>query len=239
MPEQKGLLRDVLVIVATGIVLGLAHNQLALAGRPPRGLAWIARPEKLESVESIADSTVVDTTLATSTTSGAGVASPSTATSGHATRSNPTSSPSPSDGAGSRATGEGTTEPRPPSGSATAGLPVIPQSSRPLAIELANVKKFVDARAAVLIDAREADEFAAGHIPGAINISIDDAAREPEKLEKLDAHGMPIIVYCGGGDCEASRMLAESLMRDYLKKRVLVFEGGFPGWSSAGYPVAK
>jgi rhodanese-related sulfurtransferase len=122
-----------------------------------------------------------------------------------------------------------------PPGHAT--LPVIPDVPGPLAVKLEAVQQLVRARGAMVIDAREPDEFAAGHIPGAISIPYEAAGGEPERLQALDSGGRPILVYCSGGTCESSRMLAEMLVRDFGKRRVLVYEGGFPEWASAGNPV--
>jgi rhodanese-related sulfurtransferase len=52
----------------------------------------------------------------------------------------------------------------------TAGLPPIPDVGRPVQIELGAVKAYFDADAALLIDAREPEEYAESHIPGSINL---------------------------------------------------------------------
>jgi rhodanese-related sulfurtransferase len=121
-----------------------------------------------------------------------------------------------------------------PQGSAE--LPEIPDLDRPVKIQLGAVKQLVDADAAVLIDAREPDEYEAGHIPGAINMPYDEVSSEPERLENLDSGGKAIIIYCGGGKCELSLTLAWDLI--YAgQTRVVVYEGGFPEWESAGHRV--
>ena len=57
----------------------------------------------------------------------------------------------------------------------------------------ATVKAWVDdGRPVVFLDVREADEFAAGHLPGAINIVYDQVASIARRLP----HGQPIVVYC-------------------------------------------
>ena len=61
---------------------------------------------------------------------------------------------------------------------------------------------------------------------------------DPDKVKKLDPAGRPIVVYCSGGDCELSMNLAK-LMLENGKRKVLVYEGGFPEWQGAGMPVAK
>ena len=58
------------------------------------------------------------------------------------------------------------------------------------------------------------------------------------RLEDFDPQGRPIIVYCGGGTCELSMNLGFALVNAGQKK-VLVFMGGWPEWSTSGYPIAK
>jgi len=123
-------------------------------------------------------------------------------------------------------------------GSATTGVPDIPDIGRPIQIQISKVKAFFDARAATIVDAREPADYAEGHIPGAINLPYDEVATDTERLEKFDSQGKPIIVYCGGGTCELSMNLGFSLV-NAGKKRVLVFMGGWPEWSTSGYAVAK
>jgi rhodanese-related sulfurtransferase len=115
---------------------------------------------------------------------------------------------------------------------------VIPDVPGPLKIELANLKKLHDANAALVLDAREADEYAGGHIRGALHLSYNDALAEPERVKNLDPGGRPIVVYCGGGACELSINLSRVLIEGG-KRRVLIYEAGYPEWETAGYPVAK
>jgi rhodanese-related sulfurtransferase len=119
------------------------------------------------------------------------------------------------------------------------GVPEIPDLDRPFAVQLPTVKRFFDARAAYIIDARDPEEFDEGHIPGAVNLPFSTAGTDPARLEAIDNGERPIIVYCGGGTCEVSMTLAESLVYQYAKRKVLVYMGGFPEWQAAGYPVQK
>jgi rhodanese-related sulfurtransferase len=70
-----------------------------------------------------------------------------------------------------------------------------------------------------LLDVRAADEFAAGHIPGAVNISVDDLRG---RLGELPA-GSPLVVYCQVG------------MRGYLATRILRHSGFDATNISGGY----
>jgi len=47
-----------------------------------------------------------------------------------------------------------------------------------------------------LVDVRTKDEFSGGHLPGAINIPLDELSRHVQELEKKKA---PIVVYCASG----------------------------------------
>jgi len=114
----------------------------------------------------------------------------------------------------------------------------VPDIARPLQIQTARVKQFFDGGAATFVDARDPSEYADGHIPGAVNLPYDQVVTDPARLEAFDPQGKPIIVYCGGGTCELSMNLGFALVAAG-KKKVLVFMGGWPEWSSLGYPVAK
>jgi len=124
---------------------------------------------------------------------------------------------------------------RPPASASS--LPEIPDLGRPILIELGAAKQFHDARAAVFVDAREVSEYGEGHIAGAISLPYDLAVSDPSRLEQLDTGGRAIITYCGGGGCEMSLQLANELMFMGQHDKVLVYEGGFPEWIEAGYPV--
>jgi rhodanese-related sulfurtransferase len=117
-------------------------------------------------------------------------------------------------------------------------LPEIPEIDRPLSTELDTVKQFFDAKAAVLLDTREAEEYVEGHIPGALSYPYDLVGDDPRQLDRLDPGDRPIIAYCGGGTCEISMGVADALIARGHRK-VLVFMGGFPAWEAAGYPVAR
>jgi rhodanese-related sulfurtransferase len=123
-------------------------------------------------------------------------------------------------------------------GETAAAVPEIPELDRPLSTEIATVKQFFDAEAAVLLDTREAEEYLEGHIPGALSYPYDRVRDEPEILHDLDPGDRPIIAYCGGGTCEISMGVADALIAMGHRK-VLVYMGGFPEWVAAGYPVAR
>lgn len=88
------------------------------------------------------------------------------------------------------------------------------------------------------IDARPADEYALGHVPGALNLSLamtKDAARVQDVLQWLDT-SRPIIVYCRGGLCSEAKDVGR-LLSDANYSQILIFADGFPGWQDAGYMI--
>ena len=54
---------------------------------------------------------------------------------------------------------------------------------------------------AVLLDVRTADEFAAGHLPAATNIPVDQLASRLDEVAKLTGGDLkkPVVVYCASG----------------------------------------
>jgi len=85
-----------------------------------------------------------------------------------------------------------------------------------------------------LVDVREAEEFAAGHIPGAIHLSKGVIERDIEKtIPDPDAE---IVLYCGGGF--RSALAADNLQRMGYTN-VSSMDGGWRGWVNAGGAVAK
>jgi phage shock protein E len=52
-----------------------------------------------------------------------------------------------------------------------------------------------------LIDVRTAEEFESGHIPGAVNIPVQELER---RLNEVKANGQPIVLYCRSGARSAS-----------------------------------
>jgi rhodanese-related sulfurtransferase len=116
--------------------------------------------------------------------------------------------------------------------------PFIPESDRPVRITLAVAKSLFDAGAALFMDARDPSDYEAGHIPGALRMTRDDALEDPDRIKALPVRGRPIVAYCSGGVCEASLELAQALV-DAGYRKVLVYSGGFPDWEAAGYPVKQ
>ena len=83
-----------------------------------------------------------------------------------------------------------------------------------------------------LIDVRPGEEFAAGHIPGAVNIPLDEL---PRRLGELPAD-RAVIAYCRGPYCVfAFEAVAALRAKGYDARRLV---DGYPQWWAARRPVA-
>ena len=96
-------------------------------------------------------------------------------------------------------------------------------------------KKRLDAgEKIVLIDTREESEWARGHIPGAVHLSKGIIERDIEKtVPDKDA---TVVLYCGGGFRSA---LAADNLQKMGYRNVISMDGGWRGWTEAGFPVIK
>lgn len=85
---------------------------------------------------------------------------------------------------------------------------------------------------ALVVDVRTPEEFAQGHVPGAINLPVEEVARWADRIPK----DRPVYLYCRSGN--RSRQAAE-----YLKKRgytnLYNVEGGVRAIQQAGYPLVR
>jgi rhodanese-related sulfurtransferase len=84
----------------------------------------------------------------------------------------------------------------------------------------------------VVLDVRPAAEFAAGHIPGAVSIPIDQLG---QRLAELPA-ATEVVAYCRGPYCVFAHDAVRLLRAGGRPARRLT--GGLPEWRLAGLPVA-
>jgi rhodanese-related sulfurtransferase len=83
----------------------------------------------------------------------------------------------------------------------------------------------------LVLDVRPVEEYAAGHIPGAVSIPVTELKRRLKELPQ----NKEIVAYCRGSFCafapEAARYLHEKGFRTH------VLAAGLPDWEAAGLPV--
>jgi ArsR family transcriptional regulator len=84
-----------------------------------------------------------------------------------------------------------------------------------------------------VLDVRPEDEYALGHLPGAVNIELRDLE---SRLADFD-RGREIVAYCRGPYCVLSYEAVAALRaRGYNVRRL---EDGYPEWRAAGLPVEE
>jgi rhodanese-related sulfurtransferase/DNA-binding transcriptional ArsR family regulator len=82
-----------------------------------------------------------------------------------------------------------------------------------------------------VLDVRPAEEFAAGHVPGAINVPLEKLESYLSKLPRRKE----VVAYCRGPYCLMSFEAVEKLRKRGWQARRL--QDGFPEWRAAGLPV--
>jgi rhodanese-related sulfurtransferase len=107
--------------------------------------------------------------------------------------------------------------------------------SRVKEADFRDIKRRLDSREKLtLVDVREDSEWARGHLPGAVHLGKGIIERDIE--QSFPDKDAPLVLYCGGG-------FRSALVADNLQKmgytNVISMDGGWRGWTEAGYPVEK
>lgn len=111
---------------------------------------------------------------------------------------------------------------------------MVGSARKPVPIEIspADLQAMLGNGRAIVVDVREPDEFAAGHIPGAHNLPL--SRFDPAQLP--DAGGKALILNCAGGKRSAMALdrcaVAAAAVDTHLA-------GGFGAWTAAGLPVEQ
>lgn len=90
-------------------------------------------------------------------------------------------------------------------------------------------------RTAIFVDARGAEHFNLGHIPGAVDLPITEFSETFPKVEGLLPKDARLIVYCEGVDCDEAQTLSWELVGRGFKG-IVYFKKGWEAWDKAGYP---
>lgn len=92
----------------------------------------------------------------------------------------------------------------------------------------------------LVLDARAASFYREGHIPGAFNLSRENFGSDYQRLSATlgAARDRPIVVYCSGGSCHDSKLVAGALLSLGFAN-VRVFTGGWEAWQDARLPVSR
>ena len=83
----------------------------------------------------------------------------------------------------------------------------------------------------LVLDVRPPEEYAAGHVPGALSVPVAELKRRLKELPK----DKEIVAYCRGSFCAFAPEAARYLDRKGYRTRIL--DAGLPDWEAAGLPV--
>jgi rhodanese-related sulfurtransferase len=244
----KRFLAEWTALAGTAVVCALVANALAA---PQRKLDWVGRypdateaPVALESRRQSASPAAKPSsrqeTASTQPVSGPAVSSGSAASPGPSGSGTEKSQEKPATRKNKPAPAAANGTPNPATQAAPSPQEAFPPHPKNPWVEISagQVKELFD-RGAPFFDARRTADYEAGHIPGARSIPVWEAGVD-EKVKKIYQEGLdpsaPIVVYCSGGECEDSHMLAKKLW-DIGLNNVLVYKDGFPDWQKRGNPV--
>jgi rhodanese-related sulfurtransferase len=98
-----------------------------------------------------------------------------------------------------------------------------------------DIKKKLDAgEPMTIIDTREDNEWARGHIPNAVHLGKGVIERDIEKA--IPDKDTTLVLYCGGGYRSA---LAADNLQKMGYRNVISMDGGWRGWTEAGFPTIR
>jgi rhodanese-related sulfurtransferase len=105
-------------------------------------------------------------------------------------------------------------------------------------VDLKQAQLIAGAGTHVILDARPADDYRRGHLPGAVSLPYASVEQHMEDVQKLLTPAQPIMTYCSGENCDESFLLTLYLRRQGFTNAVL-FTGGFTQWKTAGCPIEE
>ncbi|MFN2441548.1 MAG: rhodanese-like domain-containing protein [Thermoanaerobaculia bacterium] len=94
---------------------------------------------------------------------------------------------------------------------------------------------------ATFIDARRSQAYEQGHIAGSLSLPVWESDID-ERIAAFYSAGYdpeaPLVIYCSGGECEDSHMLAQKLW-GIGYNNIRIYPAGWPEWSGKGLPLAR
>lgn len=100
--------------------------------------------------------------------------------------------------------------------------------------DAAALKARMDTGNMLVVHTLNAEHYAKGHVPGAVNVDYEKMTPEMLPTDK----GQPLVFYCAGPMCPVSKMAARKAVK-WGHSNVWVYKGGIKQWRNAGMAVAK
>jgi rhodanese-related sulfurtransferase len=104
-------------------------------------------------------------------------------------------------------------------------------------VELDEIDELL-AEGALLVDARNSDDYRAGHLRGAVSLPLGEIDARLAAFQQQVPKEQILILYCNGFGCPDSFDLGVRLLASGYQQ-VRVFEGGFPQWRDEGRPLEE
>jgi len=101
------------------------------------------------------------------------------------------------------------------------------------AVDVETLNRRVQEGEVIVLDVRPPDEYAAGHIPGAVSLPVSELESRLRDLPR----DRTIVAYCRGPYCLFSRQAVERLRSHGF--RAYRMEAGVAEWEEGGFPVAS
>ncbi|MSU62229.1 MAG: rhodanese-like domain-containing protein [Pedosphaera sp.] len=112
----------------------------------------------------------------------------------------------------------------------------IPKAEEYLSLEKA--KSFWESGTSVFLDAREPEDYKAGHIGNALNLPVMAFEKHFGEVAPMLTPESKIVVYCDRTECELSHQLASQLKQTGYTNIHMLFNG-WTAWREAGLPTAQ
>ena len=107
-----------------------------------------------------------------------------------------------------------------------------PSLAERVSITLDELRDHLNNMTATIVDARKPEAFAEGHLETAINVPSTEKELYLDRIFELIPPESLIIIYCEGGDCEASNEVFEFLVSNGFQiQNLRIFQ---PGWEVLG-----
>jgi rhodanese-related sulfurtransferase len=103
-------------------------------------------------------------------------------------------------------------------------------STLPPAVTWREVKPLLAAGKVILVDVRDSQAYALGHIPGAVSLPMDQVQQKMGEFTSRYPKNTPLVLYCASVQCQSANVQARVLTRNHGYADVREMPGGYAEW---------